>query len=160
MSNRLIAVLVGVLALGALVAGCGSSSDSTTDSSDSGTALTKNELITQADAICAQGEKAIEDEAEEFADENNIDTSKPTQAQQEEVIEQVVAPGVRRQVEEIGDLTPPSGDEDQVEAIVDAVESGSEELEEDPALLIEGENPLGKGSKLARQYGLKECGEE
>jgi hypothetical protein len=161
LSNRFIAVLVGVLAIGALVAGCGSSSeDSTGGEGDSATALTKNELIEQGDAICEKGEKAIEEEAEEFAEDNNIETSKPTKAQQEEVIGQVVAPGVRRQVEQIGDLTPPSGDEAQIEAIVDAVETGADELEENPSLLIEGKNPLGKGSKLARQYGFKECGEE
>jgi hypothetical protein len=161
LSKRLIAVLVGVLAIGGLIAGCGGGGDDTTGGgSDGGTALTKKELIKQGDAICAKGEKAIEEEAEEFADDNGIDMSKPSKAEQEEVIQQVVAPGVRRQVEEISELTPPSGDEGQVEAIVEAVESGSDELEEDPALLIEGKNPLGKGSKLARQYGFAECGEE
>jgi hypothetical protein len=161
LSNRFIAVLVGVLAIGALVAGCGSSSeDSTGGEGDSATALTKNELIKQGDAICEKGEKAIEDEADEFAEDNGIDTEKPTKAQQEEVVEQVVAPGVRRQVEEIAELGVPSADEAQIEAIVDAVETGADELEEDPSLLLEGKNPLGKGSKLARQYGFKECGEE
>jgi hypothetical protein len=76
------------------------------------------------------------------------------------VIEQVVAPNVRQQVEEIDGLTPPSADQGKIEAIVDAVKSGSEELEANPALLLEGKNPLGKGSKLAREYGFKECGEE
>jgi len=76
------------------------------------------------------------------------------------VITDVVAPGVRQQVEEIAELSAPSGDEAEVEAIVEAVESGADELESDPKLLLEGANPLGEGSKLARAYGLKECGEE
>lgn len=157
MSKRLIAALFGVLAIALVAAGCGSSSD---DSTGASTALTKPELIKQGDAICEKGNKAIEAEAEEFAEENNVDTENPTKAQQEEVIVDVVAPGVRKQVEEIGDLTPPSGDEAEIEAMVAAVEKGSDELESDPAKLIEGTNPLAQGSKLANAYGFKECGEE
>ena len=156
MSKRLIVLLAGVVAVTAAIAGCGSSGDST----DTTAALTKSELIKQGDEICEKGNKAIEKEAEEFAEENNIDTEKPTKAQKEEVIVDVVAPGVRGQVEEIGDLPAPSGDEAEIEAMVSAVEEGADELEAEPSKLIEGENPLGKGSKLARSYGFKECGEE
>ncbi len=157
MSKRLIVLFAGVLTLAIAVAGCGSSSDS---SDTTATALTKSELIKQGDAICEKGNKAIEKEAEEFAEENDVNTEKPTKAQQEEVIVDVVAPGVRAQVEEIGDLTPPSGDEAKIEAMVSAVEEGADELESDPAQLIEGTNPLSKGSKLAVAYGFEECGEE
>jgi hypothetical protein len=156
LSKRLIVLLAGVVAVTAAIAGCGSSGDST----DTTAALTKSELIKQGDEICEKGNKAIEKEAEEFAEENNIDTEKPTKAQKEEVIVDVVAPGVRGQVEEIGDLPAPSGDEAEIEAMVSAVEEGADELEAEPSKLIEGENPLGKGSKLARSYGFKECGEE
>jgi ABC-type glycerol-3-phosphate transport system substrate-binding protein len=158
LSKRLIAALFGVLALALVVAGCGSSDDGTDTTASA--ALTKSELIKQGDEICEKGNKAIEKEAEEFAEDNDVDTEEPTKEQQEEVIVDVVAPGVRQQVEEISDLTPPSGDEAKIEAMVAAVEEGSDELESDPAKLIEGENPLGKGSKLARSYGFKECGEE
>jgi hypothetical protein len=154
LSKRLIAMLAGAMAIAIGAAGCGSSSDS------SDTALTKAELIAQGDAICKKGNAAIEKEAEEFAEDNNVDTEKPTKAQQEEVIADVVAPGVRRQGEEIGELTPPSGDEAEIEAMVAAVEKGSDEMESDPSKLIEGKNPLAEGSKLANSYGFKECGEE
>jgi phosphosulfolactate synthase (CoM biosynthesis protein A) len=154
------ALLFGVLAV-ALVAGCGGSSDSSSSSSsDSGSSLSKAEFIEQGDEICTKGDQAIEAEANEFAKENGIDTEKPTKAQQEEVIAQVVAPAVKQQGEEIGDLGPPSGDEEQVEAIVEAVGRGADELEKDPGGLLEGKNPLKEGSKLARAYGFKSCGEE
>jgi hypothetical protein len=122
--------------------------------------LTKAALIKQGDAICTKGNEAINEEAEEFAEENDVDTNNPTKAQQEEVIVDVVAPGVRKQVEEIADLSAPSGDEAAIEAMVAAVEDGADELEADPKQLIEGKNPLSKGSKLAKDYGFKECGEE
>lgn len=154
MSKRFVALLAGVVAIVAVVAGCGGDSDS--DSSS----LTKAEFVKEADAICAKGEKSIEDGAEEFAEENDVDTENPTKAQQEEVIVDVVAPGIRSQAEEIDALGAPSSDEDKVEAIVAAVEEGADELEDDPAQLIEGDNPLAKGSKLAKEFGLEVCGEE
>lgn len=134
---------------------CGGGDDDSTAAT-----LTKSEFIAQADAICKDGEEALEQEADEFAEENDVDTENPTEAQQEEVISDVVAPAIRQQGEEIAELGAPEGDEETIEAIVEAVESGADELESDPASLLEGKNPLGEGSKLAREYGLKECGEE
>jgi hypothetical protein len=159
-------MLAAVLAVAIVAAGCGSSSDdssSDTGSSDTtGTtaALSKAEFIKQGDAICTKGNESIETEANEFAKENNVNTEKPTQAQKEEVIIAVVAPAVRKEGEEIAELGAPSGDEEAVEAIVAAVEEGADELENEPKLLIDGKNPLAKGSKLAKSYGLKVCGEE
>jgi hypothetical protein len=151
MSKGLIALAAGVL-LVALVAGCGSSSDSSS--------LTKAEFIKQADQICTKGEKSIENGAEKFAEENKVDTENPTKAQKEEVIKTVVAPDIRKQAEEIDDLGAPKGEESEVEAIVTSVEEGADELESKPAQLIEGKNPLEASSKLAKEYGLKVCGEE
>jgi hypothetical protein len=154
-SKRIIAMLAGALAI-AIVAGCGGGSDSSSSSSS----LTKAQFIKQADAICEKGDKETSKEVEAFVEENNVDTNKPTKKQQEEVITEVVAPNVQGQVEQISELGAPSGDEKKIEAMVDAVEEGVEEIEADPKKLIEGQNPLGKGSKLAKEYGLKACGEE
>jgi hypothetical protein len=154
-SKRIIAMLAGALAI-AIVAGCGGGSDSSSSSSS----LTKAQFIKQADAICEKGDKETNKEVEAFVEENNVDTNKPTTKQQEEVITEVVAPNVQGQAEQISELGAPSGDEKKIEAMVDAVEEGVEEIESDPKTLIEGKNPLGKGSKLAKEYGLKSCGEE
>lgn len=148
-----------VIALAAAVAGCGGGDDSTGDSTSA--ALTKPEFVKQADAICKSGEEALEDEADEFVEENDVDTENPTTEQQEEVIVDVVAPALHKQGEEIAALGAPEGEEESVEAIVDALESGSDDLESDPGAFINGkENPLAEASKLAREFGLTECGEE
>jgi ABC-type glycerol-3-phosphate transport system substrate-binding protein len=170
LSKRLIAMLAAVLAVVIVAAGCGSSGDDsssgdtgssdTTETTDTTAALSKAEFIKQGDAICTKGNKTIETEANEFAEENDVNTAKPTRAQKEEVIVAVVAPSVRKQGEEIAELGAPSGDEAEVEAIVAAVEEGADELEKDPGLLIDNKNPLAKSSKLAASYGLKVCGEE
>jgi uncharacterized protein with von Willebrand factor type A (vWA) domain len=156
-SKSFITVLVALVAISMIAAGCGGGDDSSSDSSS----ITKAQFIKQADAICEKGNKENEAEFEEFAEEKNLSENKePTKAQQEEAITDIVAPGVQKQIEEIDALGAPKGDEKQVEAIVTSVEEGVEEIEENPGSLIKGENPLGKGSKLAKEYGLKACGEE
>jgi ABC-type glycerol-3-phosphate transport system substrate-binding protein len=162
----LIVPLFAVLVIGLVAAGCGSSDDSTTGSTDGGetstASLTKPELIKQGDEICTTGNEAIEEEAEAFAEENEIDIEKATTEQQEEVVAQVVAPEIKAQAEEIAALGAPSGDEDEVEAIVTAVEDAAAEAEEDPSLIVEeeGAGPFQEANELATDYGFKVCGEE
>lgn len=156
MSKRFFALLAALTAIAAIVGGCGSSGGSSTESSS----LTKAELIKQGDEICKKGEETLEEEANEFAKENGINPNKPTKAQQEEVIEQVVAPALHKQAEELRNLGAPSGEAEAVEEIFDSLEKGTEELEEEPGQLLKGANPVGEASKLAKEYGFKECGNE
>jgi hypothetical protein len=158
LSKRLIALLAGVMAIAIVAAGCGSSDDTTTETT---VALTKVEFIKQGDAICDKGSKQIEDEADEFAEENDIDTSNPSKEEQEEVITSVVAPSLQAQADEISALAAPRGEEDKVTAMIDALEAGAEELEDDPGTLLEdGADPLGRANKLANEFGFKKCGQE
>jgi hypothetical protein len=167
MSKGLIAVVAGVLMVALVIAGCGSSDS---DSGDNGSnssgggdetvALTKVEFIKQADSVCEKGNKAIEDGADKFAKDNNVDTEKPTEEQKEEVIVEVVAPEIRQQGEEIGELGAPEGDEAKVEAIVTSLEDAADELESEPKSLFEGKSPLADASKLGQDYGFKVCGAE
>jgi hypothetical protein len=156
LSKRLIAMLAA-MAIAIVAAGCGSSDDSTET-----VVLTKAEFITQGDAICKKGSEQIEDEADAFAEENDIDTSKPTKEEQEEVISGVLGPALQGQAEEISALGAPDGEEEKVEAIVTALESGAEELEDDPGSLLEesGTDPLEEANELANEFGFKECGQE
>lgn len=158
MSKRPIALLAGVMAIAIVAAGCGSSSDGTTDV----VVLTKTEYIKQGDAICKKGSESLSKEAEEFAEENSIDTSKPTKQQQEEVIETVVGPALQTQADELSELGPPDGEEDKTTAIVDALEAGAEELEDNPGALLESgaKSPLDKANELANEFGFKRCGQE
>jgi maltose-binding protein MalE len=159
LSKRLIVLLAGIVAVAAVVAGCGSSDDGSTDST---TALTKAQFIKQGDAICEKGSKQIEDEAEAFAEENDVDTEKPTDDQQEEVIETVVGPSLQSQADELSELGAPSGEEAKVTAMLDALEEGAQELETDPGVLLgkDGSDPLGEANKLANEFGFKSCGQE
>jgi predicted small secreted protein len=156
-SKPFIAVLAALAAISMIAAGCGGGDDSSSE----GSSITKAQFVKQADAICEKGNKETEAEFEEFAEEEGLGENKqPSKAQQEKAITDIVAPGVQKQIEEIDGLGAPEGDEKQVEAIVTSVEEGVEEIEENPGSLTEGKNPLAKGSKLAKEYGLKACGEE
>ncbi len=157
MSKALLAVGMAI-ALAAAVVGCGGGDDSTDSSA---AALTKAEFIKQADKVCKEGEESLEAEGEEFAEENDIDIENPTDEQKEEVVVEVVGPALHKQGEELAALGAPEGEEEAVEAIVDALEGGADEIESDPAILIEGKDnpPLEEASDLAGEYGLTECGE-
>jgi hypothetical protein len=160
LSKGLTVLLAAVIAGAVLVAGCGSSDDSTTDSS--AVVLTKPEFIKQGDAICAKGSETLGQEAEDFADENNIDTEKPTREQQEEVIETVVGPALQTQADELSQLGAPDGEEDKTTAIIEALEAGAQELEDDPGALLAsgGKGPLDRAHELATEFGFKSCGQE
>jgi len=156
LSKRPIAMLAGVMAIAIVAAGCGGSDDGTDT-----VVLTKAEFIKQGDAICAKTSKQIEDEADEFAEDNDVDTSNPKQEDQEGVIVTVVAPALQAQADELTALGAPEGEEDTTAAIVEAIEAGAEELEDDPAALLESADagPLEKAEELADQFGFKECGQ-
>jgi hypothetical protein len=151
-----LAVLAALVALAAIVAGCGSDDDSDTTAS-----LTKTEFIKQADAICAKSEKQVSTEFEDFAKENDIPLDKePSEEQSEELVEEVLIPSVQDQADGIRDLGLPSGDEDRVEAMLDALDEAIEEAEDDPAALFaSGSDPFAKANKLASDYGLEVCGQ-
>jgi hypothetical protein len=155
-SKPFIALLAALAAISMIAAGCGGGDDST-DSSG----LTKAEFLKQGNAICAKGNKEIEEGFEEFEAENGLENKQPTKAQLTEAIEEVIIPAVRGQVEGIEDLEPPSGEEAKVESVTAAASEGLEKAEEDPAAMTsEKADPFAKANELANEYGLTKCGEE
>jgi hypothetical protein len=158
LSKRLFALLAGVMAIAIVAAGCGSSSDDSTET----VVLTKTEFIKEGDAICAKGTETLNQEAEDFAEENDVDTDNPSKGDQEEVITTVIGPALQSQADELSALGAPEGEEETVEAIVEALEEGAQELEDDPASLLEesASGPLDEANKLASAFGFEECGQE
>lgn len=157
MGKRLLAALAGAVAIAVVAAGCGSGDDDSTTAT-----LTKAQFIKRGDAICKKGDQEIEDGFESFAEEKNLpDNKEPTKAQLTEAVETIVLPSIQSQSEALRDLPAPSGDEDQVSAMLDAVEEAVEEGEEDPAALISSKaDPFNEANELASEYGLKVCGQE
>jgi hypothetical protein len=155
-NKRVIALLAALAALALIVAGCGSSSDSTETTSS----LTKAEFVKKGNAICAKGNEEVEEGFEEFGKEHGFSEKKePSKAELEEAVETVLVPKISNEVESIRALGPP---DEEAEAVLDAAEEALEKGEEEPAVFLkEGSaSPFAKANKLSREYGLTKCGEE
>ena len=156
MNLRLIALIGAVMIIALIAAGCGDSDDDDTTTAS----LTKAEFLKQGNAICSAGNREIEADFEAFAKENNLENKAPSDAQFEEIAESTLIPSVSKQVEELRALGVPSGEEDQVDTLLDNAEEAVEELEEDPGSLSGNEDPFADVNQEARAYGLTACGEE
>ena len=176
--RKIVVALFALLAIAVVAAGCGgggSSSDTSggestsggstggesTSAQSSGGTVTKAAFIKQADAVCLAADEEVVTEVNEFAKQHGLDPEKePSQSVQVELVEEVVLPDLRMQHDKLAELTPPEGEEDKVEELLDSLESGIEEAEGDPEGLTEGKNPLGDASEKAKAFGLRKCGAE
>lgn len=159
--KRLAVLFAGILAIALIAAGCGSSDESSGDdgSGDTASVSTKAELIEQGDAICTKGLKQIRTEVTEYMKDKNINIRAGISNTQYAQIEGAVfLPGIQQQVDEVRALGAPSGEEDEVNAILDAFDEALVEAAKDPAVLFEGPNPLAKPNQMAEKYGFKSCG--
>jgi len=156
--SKLLTAAVAAAVLAALVAGCGGGDDTT----DETVTLTKVAFIKQGDAICKAGNKEIQEGFEEFAKENNLPENKePSKEQGVELVETVLLPSIQQQGEELRELGAPEGDEEQVDAMLTALEDAVAEGEDEPESLFSGDtDPFGDANQQAKDYGFKVCGEE
>lgn len=136
-----------VLAVSFLAAGCGGDDDKKSDE-----AITKAEFIKQADEICAQGNEDIATASEAIGDS-------PTSDEIEAFATDTLVPNIQDQHDAIDELGAPKGDEDDVDAILGALQTGIDTLSEDPAgAMSSAESPFTAANELAGAYGLTECG--
>lgn len=191
------AILICLVALAGIVAGCGSSDDSSsagttaasgdeTSSSgaDSGSTaaeageaesddgnggdsaggddggggdgtgtLTRDEFVKQANAACAESKAAINTY---FSKE--IGDKIPGPAKVKAFAEDVVVPSLREEGEALRAIGLPSGEEEEVEAILDAFDEALVKAEKDPSGVVAGTiDPFDKSGKMADAYGLEGC---
>ena len=138
-----------------LVAGCGGDDDEGGFSPVVSDSLSKVEFLRQADEICHSTESRIEAAADDLV------TSKqdPSPEEVDEVAINIVVPALESEIAAIGALAAPEGDEDEIQAILDATEAGIAEIEADPQALLDGvPESLAEAEELARQYGSQQCG--
>ena len=163
--NRSMKLLARVAVGGALVvAGCGDDEEtsSTTTTPEAtvatgtgGGTLTKEEFITEADQICAAGDETITAAGDSLG-------QSPSNADLEQFTGDVIVPSIQSQYDAIAALPVPEGEEEQVAELLSALQSGIDELEADPSLITAGdsaESPFAGANKLAKKFGLTDCGE-
>lgn len=152
-------VLIGLVVAAVLVVGCGGSDES--NESGTTTSITKAEFVRQANAICKKA--AADREAAALAlfkeqRERGAPSKGELQAQTEEVMVEVVLPALSQMTDELADLGTPKGDGDQVDAIIGAYRTAAEEIESDPAQVVDGEaDPFVQPRALAVAYGADDC---
>jgi len=144
------------------VAGCGGGSDD--GNGITASSLSKAEFIAKADAICAKGQKQVERNFGAFAKKTKLNvqqvTKNPTKAQVNGLVHAVLIPAIEQEVTEIRALGAPAGDEDKIEAMLDATEEGIATAEDLPRTVLEETSvAFGVGSRLAKEYGLTVCGQ-
>lgn len=153
MAKRLLAMLAAGVAL-ALAAGCGGGGD------DDGP--TRAEFIKEADAICQQSIKSVQNEFLVFAKKK----AKSGASEQElaaargEFAETIYLPGLETRLEELEALDLPDQGEEKVSAYLDTLSAAVEEGQDDPETLLGegGTHQLQKASERAQAAGLKVCG--
>lgn len=135
----------------ALVAsGCGSGDDSNATGSEASSS-DKVAFIKQADAVCEEADETQKDGLTSYMKQN-------PGADQSKAVIAVGLPPVQVEAEELAELEAPSGDEDEVAAIVEGIEAAVKAAEKDPeSVLGTGKDPFTAVDKLASEYGFKVC---
>lgn len=124
------------------VAGCGDDD-----------ALTKEEFIAQANQACVDGDEEIDQAAQE-----RFGNADPSRKEFKQFTLETVVPRVQTTIDEIRDLAPPEGDEDQINAFLDVVQADLDQVEEDPLAIRSPQSDLFvEPDRLAREYGIEEC---
>jgi hypothetical protein len=140
-------VLAAGIAAVLVAAGCGDDDEDTTTAA----APTKQEFIEQGDAICEEGDQEID-----AAGQETFSGGRPSPEEQQQFITETVVPNVQGQIDDLRALTPPEGDEEQVNQILDTAQEELDALEQDPQAGFMGE-PFAQAEKLLKDYGFEVC---
>lgn len=153
MDRRLGVVALAMLAV-LFVVGCGSGGSGATTSS----VPVKADYTQRAEAICAQGLRA-KNAALKQALEAAAGTQKYASPKaQEELITQKLLPPLRAMEEELADLSPPSAQRAEVDAMVKSLQDGISLAEGSPLIAVTHEGKIfGDWNRRARRFGLQTC---
>jgi hypothetical protein len=123
--------------------------------------LTKAEFVKRADAACAQ---RVEEARAEFLAYGQRG-SKPNESPAEQrahlatIAQSIIAPELEQQIADVKALGAPKGDEQEVRAILAAMEAGVSKAVANPKQAIEASSTLLEPApRLARAYGMRVCG--
>ncbi|HKT84078.1 MAG TPA: hypothetical protein VJQ84_09620 [Solirubrobacterales bacterium] len=137
-----------------LLAGCGGGGD---DSGGDKT-ISKQEFIAKADAICKKGTERMQ-VAFLAGIKGTANLTKVSKAEQEKLVGSAIVPSVEREVKELRSIGIPDGDEEKVDAMIGALEEGAETAKRDPGAVADSSDAVfGIASRIAGEYGLKDCG--
>jgi hypothetical protein len=147
------AVPIGVILFaGLLVAGCGSSSTTTT------AAISKAEFVAKGNASCVANQKKQQAEFTAYAKKHGFsEKTEPTKAQQTELVDAVFVPNVQTQINYIKALGAPSGEEQQVTAALETAQTELTKVKANPELIFSKQDPFKATGEKLHALGLTQC---
>ena len=118
--------------------------------------LTKAQFVKRATLICNEGEREREEVLTAETQKFEEGEAQVTPQLQEQVILKILTK-YEAMTEKLADLSPPEGDEKQVEAIVTAMEEGTEKVKANPQSAVGTSSAFKQASEKLADYGLKTC---
>jgi hypothetical protein len=76
-----------------------------------------------------------------------------------DVVDDLVVPTLKDELEQLRDLEPPAEDEDEIDSMLDSLEKAIEDIEKDWRTGFSGKN-IKAANEKATDYGFKRCGDE
>jgi hypothetical protein len=140
-----VSVVGAVLLAFVMGSGCGSDSSST--------ALTKAQFVKQGNAICKEWEAgrnaAIAAVGQKFS-------GKTSNAAKEKAILMILSP-YEEAIGRLEELSAPSGDDAQIEAILASMHEAAGKVKADPGTALVSGLPFRQANKRVEDYGLNRC---
>jgi hypothetical protein len=154
MAHRYIVPLAAVcLASFSILAGCGSEDGDGATAATDEALIAKSDFIQAANAACEERIKQMQAKIKKVYAKA---AKKSRNAGAEDLIEEVVAPGFEGEVNDLSSLDPPPGDEQEVEAVITAIQEMVDRTKSD--LAENRKYPYRKTENVAAAYGLPACG--
>lgn len=120
--------------------------------------LSKPQYIKKASVICERVRKELASGFGEYGASHEVPASGPkAQAAAGDFINTIFAPIYQRQIDELSELGAPSGDEQEIEAILEAMQKGLQQSQEQPLAFIHGDPFFREAASLTARYGLVAC---
>jgi hypothetical protein len=139
--------LAAILGSGALMIGCGGSSNNSTTNP-----LSQSAFVAKASAICQTGGKQIEAAAAKY-----LGGGKPTPQAFEQFVDKAVVPDTQQQIDQFRKLTPPASQAQTYATLVDGLQSVTDKLKANPQLLAQPGDPFAGTKAPAKELGLDAC---
>jgi len=115
--------------------------------------LSKADYVRKGNAVCGKWQQA---RGERFSQVSAEVKPPITEAKREKAILKVLEP-YEDAIAGLKELSPPSGEEQQVEAMIEAMEEAMARTQSDPRSAITSGLAFRKSNKMLETYGLKEC---
>ncbi|MFN8150845.1 MAG: hypothetical protein U0R24_06925 [Solirubrobacterales bacterium] len=137
---RKVLALGAAAAIAAGLAACGGDDGDDTSATDT-TAISQEDWVAQANQICADGNKELQ--------------QGPTDGDIEGFVTDTFIPNIQSQIDAIRALGAPEGMEDQITDFLDGAEDDLDGLEQDPSSL--SNSSFKETNQEAAELGLDEC---